>query len=109
MYVKCVCVCLKCVYVSHKRNRTYPAHLCLESTDSLFRGNMAFCLLLCACLFWSSVSGDRNCILVETSEIWADVANSVSLHPPVPTVLCKMDWRVRGHTVGHARLENTSE
>jgi hypothetical protein len=108
MYVKCVCVCvcLNCVYVNHKRNWSYPALLCLEIMDSVFRGNMAFGLLLCVCSFWCSVSGDGVCAggdSPSTSELWADMANSVSLHPPVRTVLCQMVLRLRGHTVGHAR------
>lgn len=46
----CECVCLKCVYVNHKRNRSHPAHLCLEITDPVFHGNMAV-LSIALCLF----------------------------------------------------------
>jgi hypothetical protein len=56
------------------------------------------------------VSGDTNCVLVETvHRLWssgADVANRVSRRPPVATVLFQMDLRVKGRTVGHYRSEN---
>jgi len=104
-----VCVSEMCLCVS----QTQP----VKSSTSVSRDHGFLCLvatwrsvscfvLACSGVRWHKLltSGDGP----STSELWADVANRVSLHPPVATVLFQMDLRVRGHTVGHARSENTS-